>query len=29
VFNVLFCDDHVVPLVPSELKDQLFYANGP
>jgi hypothetical protein len=29
VFNVLFCDDHVVPMVQSDLADRLFYANGP
>jgi prepilin-type N-terminal cleavage/methylation domain-containing protein/prepilin-type processing-associated H-X9-DG protein len=29
VFNVLFCDDHVVAMVQSDLADKLFYANGP
>jgi prepilin-type N-terminal cleavage/methylation domain-containing protein/prepilin-type processing-associated H-X9-DG protein len=29
VFNVLFCDAHVVPMTPNDLEDALFYANGP
>jgi prepilin-type N-terminal cleavage/methylation domain-containing protein/prepilin-type processing-associated H-X9-DG protein len=29
VFNVLFCDGHVVTMSQSDLADKLFYANGP
>ena len=29
VFNVLFCDAHVVPMAQNELQDKLFYAEGP
>jgi len=29
VFNVLFCDGHVVAITQNELIDQLFYAFGP
>jgi len=28
-FNVLFCDDHVGTMVPNDLMDSLFYAQGP
>jgi len=28
VFNVLFCDAHVVSMVQNDLQDTLFYANG-
>jgi prepilin-type processing-associated H-X9-DG protein len=29
VMNVLFCDAHATPMTQNDLKDQLFYANGP
>jgi prepilin-type N-terminal cleavage/methylation domain-containing protein/prepilin-type processing-associated H-X9-DG protein len=29
VFNVLFCDAHVVPMTQNDLQDALFYAAGP
>jgi prepilin-type N-terminal cleavage/methylation domain-containing protein/prepilin-type processing-associated H-X9-DG protein len=29
VFNVLFCDGHATALTQNDLKDALFYANGP
>jgi prepilin-type N-terminal cleavage/methylation domain-containing protein/prepilin-type processing-associated H-X9-DG protein len=29
VFNVLFCDGHVVAMAQNELADRLFYAQGP
>jgi prepilin-type N-terminal cleavage/methylation domain-containing protein/prepilin-type processing-associated H-X9-DG protein len=29
VFNVLFCDDHVVTMMQNDLRDALFYAQGP
>jgi prepilin-type N-terminal cleavage/methylation domain-containing protein/prepilin-type processing-associated H-X9-DG protein len=28
-FNVLYCDAHVSSMVPADLHDSLFYANGP
>ena len=29
VFNVLFCDAHVVSMTQNDLQDSLFYARGP
>ncbi len=29
VFNVLFCDGHALSMTQNDLKDALFYANGP
>jgi prepilin-type processing-associated H-X9-DG protein len=28
VFNILFCDGHVMPLTQTDLLDNMFYANG-